>query len=254
MYDLINNFITYNVYAIIFIIFLITTYLLRTEVGKLVDRFLAIKNLKTTLFVILILMIFLVSNTFYDFISIDANLVAPYMIALSALMASVVAAINIINNNIKNTIDKSEKAIALIHTGIAKINFFTEKSTLLKLILMGESRIQYDLLTEYEIMLRDILNYLNREDLCRYISDINAEIFYQAHNSLIIFLPVLKKLIHDIGKDSEKCYGEKIKVYTNIEFYEKFIENLDKLIVALQDIKTAETKQHQKLYDEQQRR
>jgi hypothetical protein len=82
----------------------------------------------------------------------------------------------------------------------------------------------------------------------------NHPIFFEVHNDLIIFLSVLKKQIRDADKDSEKYHGKYKKVYENIESYEKFVENLKKLTVVLEEIKIAETKEHQKLYYKQQER
>lgn len=249
--DSINIFINNNIGITVFILFLLVVYSLKNTVIRLIDEILTIKNLKVILFIILVLMVFIVLNTFYKFISIETTLVAPYMIAMSALLASIVAVINIINNNIKNIIDRSEKVTALTHSGAVKINFFLEKSKSLKLMLVGKSKILYDFLIECEIMLREILNFLNRDDLHKFKS---YDIFYEVHNDLIIFLPVLKKLIRNIDKDPEKCYGKYIKVFENAESYEKLIENLEKLIIVLEEIKIAETKEHKKLYDEQQER
>ncbi len=251
MTDPVNSIFTNNINLIVFLLVVFITFWLKSNIGKLVDSFLTMKNLKATLFIVLMMMVFLVSNTVYNFIPIDAILVAPYMIAMSALLASIVAVINIVNNNVKNIIDKYEKVIALTHSGIARISFFTEKSKFLKLMLMGESKILYDSLIEFEIMLRDILNFLNRDDWHRFS---NHSIFYEVHNDLVIFLPILKKVIRDIDKDPEKYSGKYIKIYENSEYYEKFIENLDKLIIVLEEVRIAETKEYKKLYDEQQER
>ena len=254
MNDLTNSFITNNIHAIILILFLFITYWLRNEVGQLVDRLLNIKNLKATLFIIVAMMVFLVSNTFYKFISIETTLVAPYMIAMSALLASIVAVINIINNNIKNIIDKSEKVTALTHSGAVKINFFIEKSGLLKQMLLGKTIVSQEAFIEYNVLLRNILEFINREDLHRYIGGLNARAFYEMHNDIFIFLAILNKAMRDIDKDAEKYDGKFLKVFENIESYEKFIANLDRLVIALNEIKTEETKEYKKLYDEQQER
>lgn len=248
MNDSINIFINNHTVAIIFILFIVITYWLRSEVEKLVDGLLTMKNLKATLFIVFVFIIFLVMNTFYNFTHIDVSLIAPYMVAMSALLASLVAIINMRKSYMERVVDRSDKVIVLTHLGIMKIQFFTEKSKLLKLMLVGESKIQYDMLIEYEIMLRDISTFLNREDLYRFESH---DIYYEVHNDIIIFLTILKKIIRDIEKNYENFNGKVRNFFDNSESYEKLIENLKQLMVVLEDIKIEETKEHQKLYEEQ---
>ena len=237
-----NEMISVNINTIVILVFIIISYTLSCYISKIVNWFLTPKHLVVALFIIVSFMIFLVFNIF----SVETVLIAPYMIALSALLASAMAVLNIKNNNQQNIIDKSDKVVALTHSGIAKIEFFTEKSELLKLMLTGKSKISLELLKEYEILIRTILEFLNREDLYNFTSD---KILYELHNDIILFLPILKKEIQSVDKN--QLDGKYITLFKNIKSYEKFIDKLDEFAILLEKIEVTETKEHRKLYQEQ---
>lgn len=125
---------------------------------------------------------------------------------------------------------------------------FLDKSKLLKFMLTGKSEISLELLREYEILIRTILDFLNREDLYNYTTT-SDKILYELHNDIILFLPILKKAIQSVGKN--QLDGKKIILHNNIISYEKFIDNLNEFAILLADIEQNETKEHRKLYQEQ---
>jgi len=115
-------------------------------------------------------------------------------------------------------------------------------------MLTGKSEISLELLREYEILIRTILDFLNREDLYNYTTT-SDKILYELHNDIILFLPILKKAIQSVGKN--QLDGKKIILHNNIISYEKFIDNLNEFAILLADIEQNETKEHRKLYQEQ---
>ena len=225
-------------YLILLVVIMLFINPFKKLIIKIIDTILVMKNLKVSLFIVLIFITFLVLNSFYEFIFVDSKLIAPYMIASSALLALIATTINIINTNIKNIIDKSDEVIALTHSGIAKINFFTEKSKLLKLMLTGKSDMNNDLLNEYDVMLRDILVFLNKKNLHKYIDGKKHDSIYDLHNDIILLLPILQRAINH-----QKA--------TNTANFDKTIKSFEYFKNDLIDIRDEKTKERQKLYEEQ---
>ena len=259
MIDPVNSFITNNKYLIIFIIFLFSTYYLKSQVAKLVDGFFTIKNLKATLFIVLVLMIFLVTNTFYCFVQIDVDLVPPYMVAMSAILASIVAIINIINNNIKNIIDRSDKVISLTSEGIIKIDILLRNIYVYKKIMLDKIVPKKNILVGNGILFDDMLKYLTSENFVRFITNDNVEIVHEAYDGVFIQNFFNKDVIDEIEKiekNLELFQTERTPFYNDErkKGLDKTIQNLEKLKKLMIEIRENETKEHQKIYEEQQRR
>jgi len=89
-----NEMISANINTIVILVFIIISYTLSCYISKIVNWFLTTKHLVVVLFIIVSFMIFLVFNIF----SVETVLIAPYMIALSALLASAMAVLKIIIN------------------------------------------------------------------------------------------------------------------------------------------------------------
>ena len=198
---------------------------------------------------VLIFILFLILNSFYKFICLDNELIAPYMIASSALLALIIATINIINTNIRDVVDKSNEVIAITHSGIAKINFFTEKSKLLKLMLIGKSKMSNDLLNEYDLMLRDILTFLNNKDLHKYLDGEKHKSIYILHNDIIILLPIIQKTINHIKANNND--NSEIIILKSSDKFDDAIKSFENFQSDLIDIRNEKTKERQKFYDQQ---
>jgi hypothetical protein len=244
MTDPINSFIANNIYLIIFILFLFITYWLRNEVGKLVDRFLTMKNLKATLFIVLLMMVFLISNTFYNFIHIDVSLVAPYMIAMSALLASLVAIINMRKSYIERVIDKADDIIAITHNAIIRISFLYEKSSFYKKIFMGEVFISVEILNEFEMLLRDIVSLLNSKEVHRHISGQESKVLYELHGNIFLLLALQKR--------ASILLAEKVFDDNQLKMFDDTMEDLKKLEELFISIRENSLLEHDKLVIEEQ--
>ena len=184
MNDMINSLISENITIIALIIVLIVIIFFNKFVIRLVDSYLTLRKLKITFFLII-----LVFGNSLKILYIEAKMIAAYMIGLSALLASTVGLINMR----KNVLDKSEKIIGITNLGMTKIKVFLDKSKLLKLMLTAKMHTNVEILVEYEIILRDLLDYLNTEDLQRYIDDNSQDAFYRLHNDLFLILAKIKK-------------------------------------------------------------
>lgn len=259
MNDAVNSFISTNIYVIIFILFIIIIYWLRSEVEKLVDGLLTIKNLKASLFILLVLMIFLVTNTFYNFVHIDVSLVAPYMVAMSAILASIVAIINIINNNMKNIIDRSDKVIVLTSEGIIKIDILLRKIDVYKDIMLDKRVTKKSMLVGYKVLFDDMLKFLTSENFVKFLTNDNSEIVHKVHDGIFIQKFFNEDVIDEIvkiDKDPKHLQDERNPFFNDEreKGLDKTIQNLEELRKLLIDIRENETKEHQKLYEEQYRR
>lgn len=252
MFDPINSFMTNNVHAIIFILFLIVTYWLRSEIGKLVDEFLTMKNLKATLFIGLVMMVFLISNIFYNFIQIDVSLVAPYMIAMSALLASLVAMINMRKSYIERVLDKSNEISSLTHNAIIKIDILLEKYDEYVHMLRGSKPLNKYFIMSYGILFENISSIIVEPKISTYVTDKNTDIFYNLHNNLFFILTDYKELIERIEKNPEiNKTKQKIVTDTQLELYNITHQNLNDLRKAIERIKNDNGNEHKKLYKEE---
>lgn len=251
MHDPINSFITNNIHAVIFILFLIVIYSIRSKVGKWVDQFLTMKNLKATLFVILILMIFLVSNTFYNFIPIDVELVAPYMIAMSALLASIVAMINLRNSYINIVVDKKDKIIALTHNAIIRIGFFYDKSNIYRKIFLGEEPMSKQNLNLYEQLLKDILELLVTKEIHRYIDKNESELLYRLHGNIFLMLTVQKTVIELLDRKPVEIIKHKVFDEKQLKIYNDIINDLEQLSKLFETIRKTGLEEYNKIVKEE---
>lgn len=246
---IVNAYYLIKDYLILLLVVVLFLKPFKNFIIKIIDMTFTIKNLKVSLFIVLIFILFLILNSFYKIICLDNELIAPYMIASSALLASIIATINIINTNIRDVVDKSNEVIAITHSGIAKINFFTEKSKLLKLMLIGESNIVKDLLNEYDFMLRDILVFLNNKDLHKYIDGEKHKSIYFLHNEIILLLPIIQKAINHIK--STNTDNSKISILKSSKQFDSLIKSFEDFQNDLIDIRNEKTKERQKFYEQQ---
>jgi len=253
MNDMINSLISENITIITLIIVLIVIIFFNKFVIRLVDSYLTLRKLKITFFVLIFFLIILVFGNSLKILYIEAKMIAAYMIGLSALLASTVGLINMRKNDIKNVLDKSEKIIGITNLGMTKIKVFLDKSKLLKLMLTAKMHTNVEILVEYEIILRDLLDYLNTEDLQRYIDDNSQDAFYRLHNDLFLILAKIKKEINSLNINYENDNNTLRNVFSEktLSSYESLISNAEIFLDVIKKIRNEKSLAHVQLYNEE---
>lgn len=203
---------------------------MRKTINNLLDKFLINKNLKFAFGIVL----FLIITFFVTAIVMIYNneicfneILGPMTIALSALLASSVAMINLRTNEISRVLKETkENRTALLHT-LSKLSFIIKKLPLYKSAIEKSDKFDYILLTQYisvfskyEVVLNDkllIYHLDNKHD--NLINGIDTYLFYiNAHNQNI-------KLFYENNnyKPLEKLDTGKIKA--QVEKIESLIVN-----------------------------
>ncbi|NOQ30141.1 MAG: hypothetical protein GQ570_03365 [Helicobacteraceae bacterium] len=155
------------------------------SIVKCVNWVLVLDRLKVLLFILFALLIILVV---YSFIFDNTNIIAAYMIGLSALLASTVAMINMINTYVLKMEDEKNKIISVTHNSIVRINILVNKFNALPNMMRGEVLLDKILIVQhnhlYENILSIIIDPLITKDICKD----NQKIFYDLHDSISILL------------------------------------------------------------------
>jgi len=250
--DLIMSFFNNNSYGILLIVSVIVIYLFRSVTGKLVEMFFTVKNLNVTLFIVFLLMVFLVSNTFYNFILICNNLVAPYMIALSALLASIVAMINMRKSYIARVLEESNEITLLTHNAIIKIDILLEKYDVYLEMIKGIKPLDKYLILNYGILFENIQSIIIEPKMSAYVIGKKTDIFYNMHNNMFFIISDYKNTL-DLLEKKPEIHNTKLKLFPDKYFlqYDNLSQNLIKLKETIIKIKNEKIDSYNKLYKEE---
>jgi len=245
-----NDIINSNIYLIVFGLFILMTFVSSSFILRFINWFLTIRKLQITLFIVLVLMIFLVTNTFYKFIPIPINLVAPLMIAMSAILASVVAMINMYKSSIERAIDKRDEMIGVIHNAIIRIELFNSKSNTYKKIFLGEEPMSRDMLNLYELLLIDILSLLATQDINKYMDSDKSKLLYKVHENIFLLLTIHRTTVEMLDNESVKVIKYKVFDTERLQNYNETINNLSKLSKLFINIRKIELEKYDFIINE----
>jgi hypothetical protein len=170
------------------------------------------------------MLLFLVINSFISIICIDEKVFAAYMIGLSALLASTVALINIRKSSLDNIQERRDMLLTNINNNIIKINVLYSKFDEYQNMLEGIKPVDKVLLSNYEILFKNILDIIIDKDISRYIDAKNGNLFYNLHNSIFMILSYTSILLDEIDKKPQinrtiyRCFNnEQLKILSNVK-------------------------------------
>lgn len=185
-------------------------------INRIVDIFLKNKYLKILLFILFAIILLLFITTICVIVDNPKNyisILAPVMIAISALLASTVAMINLRTNFINKSIDGNKKDISEIHYLMLNLHMIIKKIGVYKdVVYSTKPTTSFDLL-EYKKMFQIYANFFTNKTLMYYAS------IYEEKDTFDILQNIEKTLFFI------STYNEEMLIYLN-QFEQNILNTL----------------------------
>ncbi len=197
-------------------------------INKFLDIFLTKKNLKVVFFILFFILFIVIIISIKMLIKHElcfTDLIAPYIIGVSALMASTVAMLNMRTNELNKILENNRKDISEIHNLIVILGFIISKMKQYKKIIYLEKKVELLELSEYEKLLGKYEEFFSNKTLM-YYSTIYGEKntfdkLYKIENDLFFV-----KMYTDEEIKYMKSINKKICFLEKRNYIKKHIDNL----------------------------
>jgi hypothetical protein len=142
------------------------------------------KNLKVILFILILIVVFflllltpiILEKTNLEF----KDIIAPYIISISALLASTVAMINLRTNQLNKVLDENRKDISEIYYLMMNLNSIIDKLEVYKKMVYQEMKVDLYQLLSYQKIFLKYEKFLNNRMLIYYATS------YETTNTYLI--------------------------------------------------------------------
>jgi len=210
------------------------------KTNEIVDKFLINKYLKQILFLLVIILLFLVLIIVLMLL-LDklcfSEIIAPFMIGISALLASTVAMINLRSTYINKIKDNTNDKVSEMRYLYMMLNRINDRLPLYKEILLGKKETNYEFLVEHEVLFQEYENIINNKTLIFYSNQEISTVLTKISHELFYIKANLKSVLKIyVNKSSELFYISNISM--NIEGIDNMInlsEDLKKKIKKIDD-------------------
>ena len=220
-------------------------------INKLMDYFLVMKRLKVFLFIILMSLFLLVIYSIRMLYTSElcfSDIIAPFMIGISALLASSVAMINLRTNYIDRVVNETKEHISEINYLIMSLNMIQNKLSVYKKIVYNEQKVDLEQLLLYIKIFLKYEEFFKNKILIYYSSYYNKKNIFTVLNNIENCLLFISMYNNEVLKFKEKPNNYGLNFLPKKEYIKKHI---DYLIENTQDLSNALYEYNQIITDKQ---
>lgn len=222
---------------------------MKNWINKLVNKFLIIKNLKYDFGLLIIIIGILFAYTFYIIYNNEiqfSEILAPVMIAISALLASTVAMINLRSTYINRVEQETKKDRTTLLHFLSKMKFIIKKLPLYKSGIEKLDKLDYATLIEYISVFSNYGSIINDKKLIYYLYDEQKDLIDRIDTYLFFIKNHNQSL--KLSFENNNCKLLERLDADNIKYQ---LEKIESLIIDSKDLRDAISKRINEVSEKQ---